>query len=439
MSNYINRENDVTGKDYIIDSPGRITDYLQFIPATVTGVINSEEALLSQPSNAYESNLITVRMSIWTEDAGTMGDDLRKARPLIRGFSDSITIDESVLVTEIGGQLYYLGPLNIKNNPSYNWDDTQKKDTLPSDSSTKTTSVSFPTGTKFTRLNKNFKVDLDDPSGKITPFQHAASGNDVFTDLFTDLTLEGRHGNSINIGSRNINPHIFISNGRNPSQIEESINDSSILAMIKSGTINQHFNREKLDDSPYEFKLADEEIESPEQTIRNSYLSALGRGQGIDGTDDEDVDSTIYEYALPQTILNSDRVIINSRRDNIYISSFKHIHLGSGNTMTFSTSNNVLFNVKDTFVVNSPEIKLGSQNDDETQPIPLGDTLVEKLEELCDHLTQLCTDISSMTHPTPAGPSGPPVNAASFSSLSSKIGSTKGALEDILSIQNRTK
>ena len=106
--------------------------------------------------------------------------------------------------------------------------------------------------------------------------------------------------------------------------------------------------------------------------------------------------------------------------------------------MTFSTSNNVLFNVNDTFVVNSPEIKLGSQIDDETQPIVLGDNLVEKLTELCDHLTQLCTDISSMTHPTPAGPSGPPTNVAAFSSLSSAINQTKGALEEILSKRNRT-
>ncbi len=112
--------------------------------------------------------------------------------------------------------------------------------------------------------------------------------------------------------------------------------------------------------------------------------------------------------------------------------------MGSGNTMTFSTSRNTLFNVNDNFVVNSPEIKLGSQVDDDTEPIALGDTLVEKLEELCDHLTQLCTDIQSMTHPTPAGPSGPPVNAAAFASLSSTIGQTKGALVEILSERKRT-
>ena len=43
-----------------------------------------------------------------------------------------------------------------------------------------------------------------------------------------------------------------------------------------------------------------------------------------------------------------------------------------------------------------------------------------------------------MTHPTPAGPSGPPVNAASFASVSSAIGQTKSALAEILSQRNRT-
>ena len=33
-----------------------------------------------------------------------------------------------------------------------------------------------------------------------------------------DLVFEGRHGNSIRIGSRNIHPYIIISNGRAPNE-----------------------------------------------------------------------------------------------------------------------------------------------------------------------------------------------------------------------------
>ena len=212
--------------------------------------------------------------------------------------------------------------------------------------------------------------------------------------------------------------------------------------MFEYGTLAQHFKNETLDGNAFSFTFADtmviDPIEGEKQTITKTFTSGIGRGLGVDGDADEDIDTTVYGYDSSQSILNSDRIVLNARKENLYLSAFKHIHLGSGNAMTFSTSNNVLFNVNQSFVVNSPEMKFGSQDDSLTEPLVLGDTLVEKLTELCDHLTQLCTDIVAMTHPTPAGPSGPPLNAANFTGLSSKIGQTKGALEEILSQQNRT-
>jgi hypothetical protein len=436
----ITNPNQIDGKRHLLGKPGVKQDFLQLIPAVVTGVINHQDAVLSRPSNPYDSNLIEVSVLIWSTDLNYGKADKRKAKPLFRGFSDSITIDEVVLVTEIGGQLYYLGPLNIANNPSFNYNnmDTGKLDDFYKGTDAIGGSVTFPDDVSFKRMNKSFKPELDDPLEGLERFTHPESGNEVFTDLNTDSIIEGRFGNSIRVGNRNINPYILISNGRDENQIEESINDGSIFSMIEQGSINQHFNQESLDEEPYQFKFADEEIEEPIQTIRNTFLTGLGRGLGVDGEDDSEIDTTLYDYASPQSILNSDRIVINARKENMFLSAFQHLHLGSGNTMTFSTSNNILFNVNDSFVVNSPEIKLGSQIDDETQPIALGDNLVAKLEELCDHLTQLCTDIQSMTHPTPAGPSGPPVNAASFASVSSAIGQTKSALAEILSQRNRT-
>ena len=295
----IDRANQIDGKEHILDSAVKKSDFLQFVPARVTGVANSYEAMISKPSNDYHSNLIQVSLNIWKTDISWSNTDLRKVRPLMRGFSDSITIGESVLVTELGGQLYYLGPLNISNNPTYNYD-TMTGGNLDEDFEGPDyfeTSVSFPQGIKFKRLNKNFKPELDDPKESIERLSHPETGNEVFSDLFTDLVLEGRFGNSLRLGSRNINPYVFISNGRNDTQKEESINDGSILALIEQGSIFQHFQNEAKDDEPYEFKLADEELESPTQTIRTTFLTSLGRGLGIYGEDDSDVEETIYEYS----------------------------------------------------------------------------------------------------------------------------------------------
>ena len=50
---------------------------------------------------------------------------------------------------------------------------------------------------------------------------------------------------------------------------------------------------------------------------------------------------------------------------------------------------------------------------------------------LVDLLSELLTELASETHPTPAGPSGPPVNAPKYNSIKSK-------LKDILSPNNYT-
>ena len=60
----------------------------------------------------------------------------------------------------------------------------------------------------------------------------------------------------------------------------------------------------------------------------------------------------------------------------------------------------------------SGEIHLGNGSSEE--PLVLGDTLVELLKDLC-------TELQAMTHPTPAGPSGPPVNAPKFAAIASKL------------------
>ena len=64
------------------------------------------------------------------------------------------------------------------------------------------------------------------------------------------------------------------------------------------------------------------------------------------------------------------------------------------------------------FIVGTAEIFLGSQN--ATEPLILGDTLQGLLEELIGA-------INALTVPTPVGPSGPPINAAQFSSIQSKL------------------
>ena len=430
---FITPPNKTTGREYVLDTPQQSQDFLQFIPATVRYVINSGDAAASPENNNNESNCIVIEKNIFTDDINADGLLVEKYRPLIRGFADSIKKNDAVLVTQVGNVGYYLGPLNISNTPAIT------DSNLSSKNNDTNVSKTYPQDAKFNRLIKDFNVDLDDPSELSTRIL-SPEGKTILSDIHTDLTLEGRHGNSIRIGSRNKFPNLIINNGRNNNQSFESINDSSIFGMFSQGSILQHFRPEveNQDGESYSFKMADESIETISNYIKSTFTSPLGRGQAIDGESDSDIETTIYGYNGPFSILNSDRIILNARKENMFLSAFQHVHIGSGNSMTFSTSKNTLFNSTERFDINAPEVRLGSAVDEETQPIVLGDTLVEKLTDLCDQLDALISNITSITVPTTQGPSGTPINAAAFQAQTQGISQIASALDEILSKSNRT-
>ncbi len=108
-------------------------------------------------------------------------------------------------------------------------------------------------------------------------------------------------------------------------------------------------------------------------------------------------------YEGQQVVINSDRLLFNARTDSILLISEESVGISTNGT----------FNVDslDKTVINSPEIYLGL---DAVEPVVLGDTLLGLLEELIDA-------ILAETHPTPVGPSGPPINAADYSSIKSRL------------------
>ena len=434
--NYIKRAKDLieTGKEYILDIPAVQEDFLQFVPATVRHIINSGDYSANVSDNDNESNCITVEKNIYTDEITLDGMDAKKYRPLFRGISDSLVKGDSVLVTQIGNIGYYLGPLNVSNTPSVTSGNNASR------SKNKTSSKTYPYNIKFNRLIKDFNPDLDDPEESSKKLKSPSSGNEILADIHTDLVLEGRHGNSVRIGSRNRFPNVIIDNGRNTNQPFESINDSSIFAMFSQGSVLQHFRPEKenVDNGSYAFRLADESIDEPLQFIKSTFASPLGRGQTIDGESDSDIETTIYGYENGFSILNSDRIILNARKNDLYLSAFNHTHIGAGNTLTFSTSKNTLFNSNERFDINAPEVRLGSAVDTETEPILLGDTTVAKLKDLCAQLDKLISTITAITVPTTQGPSGTPINAASFTPIQSAIKGISDSLEETLSPSNRT-
>jgi len=110
-------------------------------------------------------------------------------------------------------------------------------------------------------------------------------------------------------------------------------------------------------------------------------------------------------YEGNQVIINSDRIVFNAKTDSI---------LGTAKvSVGFSTEGTFNIDADDHTIIDSPKIYLGNASTDEAEPVALGQTLVDWLQELCDTLM-------AETHPTACGPSGTPINSSDYGSLKSK-------------------
>lgn len=138
------------------------------------------------------------------------------------------------------------------------------------------------------------------------------------------------------------------------------------------------------------------------------------------------------EYIGKQLILNSDRIIINSKEDNL---------LFSNTGFSFSTNGEFHFNTGNKkgnkFVVNSPKIYLGLEDNQLTNnPAVKGRELEEVLTELLDIIDNLYKIDLLLLNPIapPSGPCAPDVSFPSKTvSTQTRIQSLKQRLKDFQS------
>lgn len=138
------------------------------------------------------------------------------------------------------------------------------------------------------------------------------------------------------------------------------------------------------------------------------------------------------EYIGKQLILNSDRVIVNSKEDNL---------LFSDKGFSFSTNGEFHFNTSDNngnkFVVNSPKIHLGLENNQLTSnPAVKGRELEEILTEILNIIDNLYKIDLLLLNPIapPTGPCAPDVGFPGKTSASqSRIQTLKTRLKEFQS------
>ena len=97
-----------------------------------------------------------------------------------------------------------------------------------------------------------------------------------------------------------------------------------------------------------------------------------------------------------QILINSDRVSLNSNRDDIYISSSESIHIGSGDYITLSSNRDLIIDSRQTMLGN-PFSPSGQRL--LMQPMVLGSELLEIIRDILKLLKFLVT-ASSVSLPT---------------------------------------
>ena len=334
--------------------------YMQFVPGFVVDVVTSSESTSYAGEWSLNSIIALPHLSkkLFKKKNLAIGNNEHRYYPLLRGMTDVPTKGDPILLCTIGQIQYYLGPLNTENNPTWNPDPSYKAELMfiPSvDSEGKrATSTNFNKEKNYKRLVKFRKEGLD-------------YGN-VINETPGDMLFEGRHGNSIRIGSRNNNPYMFISNNRPSTNSLESLGDGSIVSITSNGTLAQHFGDTKQEDDSitFGFILSPDTLQEPNRFM-GTIISNVNNNQSPQ--------ELIYDYDRDQTLIHSDRITINSKLDDIYLSSIKDIHIGTGRHLTISTNEDFIISSQRTFIGNPTD------REDTMESMVLGTTLLELLKE----------------------------------------------------------
>jgi hypothetical protein len=193
-----------------------------------------------------------------------------------------------------------------------------------------------------------------------------------------DIIYEGRWGQNIRFGSTVKNSNIF-----NPWS--KSGTDGDPLIIIKNGQYDdgkdawipqvEDINKDK--SSIY--LTSTQSI--PIEVSSNNYNSYTNSPISTD------------KFIGEQIILNSGRLLFNSKNDSILLSSKKTINLNSQESVNIDTKK---------FIVNSPSVLLGGK--EATESIILGDTFLSDMSQLLTKIIELSIALPSVGTTTPFVP-----------------------------------
>jgi hypothetical protein len=228
-----------------------------------------------------------------------------------------------------------------------------------------------------------------------------------------DYIIDGRFGNSLRFGNTVPNEVVTVQNNWSSTG---SIGDPITILTNKKHTEQPTFNSITEDinkDGSSAYFTSTQQIPI-EVSSQNSYLSY------------DTPPTAPNQYNGKQIILNSGRLLFNSTKDHILLSSAKSINLNS--------QESVNVDARTEMVIQTPELYLGGK--ETSQPVVLGNDLVDLLGKILTDLEYLTGTLQNQLGVPVGTPIGPTNLVAQ--AINDKIGDYKAELSNILSNTTKT-
>lgn len=129
-------------------------------------------------------------------------------------------------------------------------------------------------------------------------------------------------------------------------------------------------------------------------------------------------------YKKDTLLFNSDRVVINSRNDSVFLLSKLTVGVSALDSVHFNVGQIGSKDSKNIFVVNAPNIQLGLPENGVNEPIAKADSVINFIEDIIGALDAFSASLASATA-LGVGVSGLPQINIAASTLKGKLGSYK--------------
>lgn len=117
-------------------------------------------------------------------------------------------------------------------------------------------------------------------------------------------------------------------------------------------------------------------------------------------------------YEKDTVILNSDRVVLNSKDDSVFILSKKTVGMSAADSVHFDVGPRGTKDSKYIFIVNAPSIQLGLPANGINEPVAKADSVIAFITDLINSLNAFSTSLLTATGVGVGVTTFPQINAA---------------------------